>query len=298
MRSGLPSSRRRLSASSRASCERKYATSRSRYARRDSGRAERIDLQLHARDAEQAPQPRGHRDDLRIDIGPGEADGFDVELMELAIAPLLRLLVPEHRPDAPELVTRAAQHAVRDHGAHDAGGGFGPQRETVAALILEGVHLLLDHVGELADGALEEPRLLDDGHAHFLKAIRADELAHRAFEELPRADVGGQHVVHAANGLDDLSQTQSPSTCCTRANDAPGAVDDELRAIVAHDIRRHGGGLAIHVERDAWRVTKRDAQRRRARKRALRCPRNRCRRTAARRSRRTLPPSCPPRNAA
>src|SRR5262245_38711262 len=86
------------------------------------GRAERIDLEAHARDPQAAPQARGERDELRIDIGTRKADRLHIDLVELSIAALLRFLVAEHRPDAPELVTRTAQQAVGDERATDAGG--------------------------------------------------------------------------------------------------------------------------------------------------------------------------------
>src|SRR6185437_1438726 len=66
------------------------------------GVADRIDHQRDARKAERTPQPREHRDLLGVDVGTGEAERLDVELMELAIAPLLWTLVPEHRAAGPD----------------------------------------------------------------------------------------------------------------------------------------------------------------------------------------------------
>src|SRR5690606_10495077 len=72
-------------------------------------RAQRVDLQLHARDAEAFPEPRGERDDLDVDVRAREPDGLDVDLVELAEPALLRFLVPEHRALAPQLESCAAQ---------------------------------------------------------------------------------------------------------------------------------------------------------------------------------------------
>ena len=47
------------------------------------------------------------------------------------------------------------------HGTHATGRAFGPQRQTVAVAVVEGVHLLLDDVGHLADRTLEQFGLLD-----------------------------------------------------------------------------------------------------------------------------------------
>ncbi len=62
------------------------------------GVADRVDLEPDAvGEAELAPQPREHHDLLGVDVGPGEAERLDVELVELAVAALLRALVAEHR---------------------------------------------------------------------------------------------------------------------------------------------------------------------------------------------------------
>ena len=74
----------------------------------------------------------------------------------------------------------------------------------VAARILEGEHLLLHDVGELADRALEQRRVLDDRHANFLVAVRSEQLARDAFEPLPAGNVRRQDIVHPARRLDLL----------------------------------------------------------------------------------------------
>ena len=167
-------------------------------------RAEGIDLQPQARDPQTPPQPRAERDELRIHIGARAADRFHVHLPELPVAAGLRRLVAEHRPQTPQLVTLSAQQAVGNQRAHDAGGGFGAQREAVATAVGEGIHFLADHVGVLADGALEELGVLNDWHANLFVAVGAEQLARARFEVLPGADLGRQHVVHSADGLDLL----------------------------------------------------------------------------------------------
>src|SRR5688572_26906261 len=91
------------------------------------GRADRIELELRARDPELAPQPCRNRDELRVDLGLRETEGFDAHLMELPIAAFLRFLTPKHRAREPELLLLVVQQAVRQGGAHGAGGTFGPQ---------------------------------------------------------------------------------------------------------------------------------------------------------------------------
>src|SRR5207253_1255264 len=82
---------------------------------------------------EPLPQPCAERDELGVDVGPGPADRLHVHLPELAVAPGLRRLMAEHRPEAPELVALAAQQTVGDERAHDAGRGLGTEREALAA---------------------------------------------------------------------------------------------------------------------------------------------------------------------
>ena len=167
-------------------------------------RAEGVDLQLQAVDPQAPPQPRAEGDELRIHIRAWPADRFHVHLPELPVAAGLRRLVAEHRPQTPQLVALAAQQAVGNQRAHDAGGGLGAQREAVATAVGEGIHLLADHVGVLADGALEELGVFHHRHANLFVAVRAEQLARARFEVLPGADLGGQHVVHSADGLDLL----------------------------------------------------------------------------------------------
>src|SRR4029450_8804067 len=53
--------------------------------------AERIDLERDAAGEPQLlPQPREHDDLLRVDVGSLEAERFDIELMKLPVAALLR----------------------------------------------------------------------------------------------------------------------------------------------------------------------------------------------------------------
>ncbi len=65
------------------------------------GITQRIQLQRNIGQSQLAPQPGAHHDLLDVDIGTGETQRFDAELMELAVAALLRALMAEHRPRIP-----------------------------------------------------------------------------------------------------------------------------------------------------------------------------------------------------
>ncbi len=164
-------------------------------------RAERIEVQLESAQPEHAPQAGRHQDEFDVDVRARETEGFDVDLVELAIAAFLRPLVAEHRAHQPDLLALVVQQAVRDAGADDARRRFGPQRQRIVATVPERVHLLLDDVGELADRALEELGALEQRQPDLAIAVLREDFAGRAFEQLPRRRLVGQHVVHAADGL-------------------------------------------------------------------------------------------------
>src|SRR6056297_2320993 len=67
----------------------------------------------------------------------------------------------------------------------------------VAVAVLERVHLLLDDVRDLADGASEQLGVLEQRQAHLAVAVGLQHVAHRVFQVLPAAGVRRQHVVHA-----------------------------------------------------------------------------------------------------
>ena len=149
------------------------------------GVADGIHVELDVVEPEPLPQAREHHDLLGIDVRPLEAQRLDVELVELALAPLLRALVAEHRAHGPHAHRAVVEEVVLDRRAHDAGGRHGTQGEAVAVAVLEHVHLLLDDVGDLAQAPHEEGRGLDDGRAHVAITVALEYRARRVLELLP-----------------------------------------------------------------------------------------------------------------
>ncbi len=141
---------------------------------------------------EEAPQ---ERDELGIRGGLSSAEQFGSDLPELAHAALLRALVAKHRAgvvDLRELPIRG--QAVLERRTNHACGGFGTQRDGAAALVLEGVHLLGDDVGGLADSAREDLRMLEEWGVDRLVSVPREEILSDPGQVLPRSPSCGQHV--------------------------------------------------------------------------------------------------------
>ena len=149
---------------------------------------------MHARFDVEAPAKLDH---LRVHGRARIADSLGVPLPELAVAAGLRAVVAEHRTEHRVSFTGCGQrlHAVLDERPHDAGRGLGPERPRLRLLgpRREPEQLLLDHVGRLADAALEDGRLLEERDLHLAIAVPGRERAGDPLEPAQAdADVGQQ----------------------------------------------------------------------------------------------------------
>src|SRR3990172_3781602 len=129
----------------------------------------------------------------RLDVGWGDLPG----------APRLRALVAEHGAGRVEAYGLGLDlEAVLDVGAQERRGRLGPERERVAAAVVEGVHLLLDDVGLVADPAREELGALEERQPDLPVAVALEGLPPRGPHALPLARPRGQDVAHAPDRLD------------------------------------------------------------------------------------------------
>ena len=147
----------------------------------------------------------GHGQQLDICLWFPRTDDFGVDLVELAIPPLLRALVTEQRPMRRQLDRGMLLPAIGKKGAGNTGGEFGTQGQALAAAIVEAVHFLRNHIGRLADRPAEYLGLLE--HRHF-GAAEAIELAHtlEGFDhEGERLGVGAENILGATDGLRGLA---------------------------------------------------------------------------------------------
>ena len=159
-------------------------------------------LRRDALDAELGEDGGEQGDHLGVDRRIGGADGLGADLVVLAVAPGLRLLVAEHRAVVPELHRlRPLVHAVLDVGAADRRRALGAQRQRSFALVEERVHLLAHDVRGLADAALEEARLLELGRDDVAVAVRREEARRGGHDGVAARGLLRQQVVGALGRL-------------------------------------------------------------------------------------------------
>ncbi len=126
--------------------------------------AEAVEQQRVVAQAERPEGVVGEDDQLGVQRRVLRADRLGADLRELAVAALLGALVAVVRAGVPELDRQVALlvQVGLERGAQHGGGALGAQRELVAALGGEAVHLLGDDVGGLADTAGEQLDVLED----------------------------------------------------------------------------------------------------------------------------------------
>ena len=162
--------------------------------------AQVVDLESQTLDSHFVEKFHEHHDEFGVDRRVHRAEDFGVYLVELPQAARLGTFVAEHGADAEELGDAGSVvEAVLDVGAADRGGRLGAQRDGVAPLVFEGVHLLGDDVGFLADAAREEFGALEHGHSYLPVAVARKNLPREPLGAMPPQGFFGQDVFHAAH---------------------------------------------------------------------------------------------------
>ena len=200
MRSGLRSSRSRLSSLSALEWPRKCSSSARAPGRAGLGVAERVELEQRI-DAQFLEQLVGEGEDLDIGLRLGGADDLGVELVELAKAPLLRALIAERRAVGRDLQRRVLLPPFAQISAANPGREFGPKRDRFPAAVLEGVHLLGHDVGGLADGPREHRGRLDRRHLDPLEAVQPAHALERRDHRRLAVRVFSKQALRAPDGL-------------------------------------------------------------------------------------------------
>ena len=157
-----------------------------------------VQPQGHPSQAEAGEEVVGQGDDLDVEVGVGRPERLHAELVVLAVAAVLGVLVPEGRRHVPGLPGR---HGVVLHeGAGDGRGSFGTERHHLAVAVLEDVHLLADDLAALADAAQEHAGVLEDRRDGQPVAGALDQRGEAGDRCLPARRFGPEHVVHALGG--------------------------------------------------------------------------------------------------
>ena len=136
------------------------------------------------------------RDDLDVRRRRRTAEKFDAELVMLAKSARLRSLIAEDRGDVVHLGgLSVGVERVLDESPRDAGGALGLQCHRPAALVVKGVHLLVDDVGGVADSACEQLGVFEDGGAYLADAILCGDASDHAFDVVPFVGFGRGDVL-------------------------------------------------------------------------------------------------------
>ncbi len=157
-----------------------------------------VQLERHLAQTEAGEEVVGQRDDLDVEVGVLHAERLDAQLVVLAVAAVLGVLVPERRRHVPGLPRR--HRVVLHEGPGDRGGPLGAQRHHLAVAVLEHVHLLADHLAALADAPQEHAGVLEGGRDRQPVARALDQRGETGDRSLPAGRLGPEDVVHALRG--------------------------------------------------------------------------------------------------
>ena len=160
-----------------------------------------IDERLRLADAEAGEEGVGHLDELGVDGRVLFAEDLDVDLVELAVAALLGLVVAEHGPHVVEAQGRGLEvQPVLDDGPGDGRRVFGAEGDGPAPLVDEGVHLLDDDIRGRAGPSFEELGVLDDRGPELAVAVELEGPPDGGLGGLPGADLGREDVLGSLDG--------------------------------------------------------------------------------------------------
>ena len=215
-------------------------------------------------------------DQLGVDGRVVRAHRLEADLPELAVAPLLRRRVPEHRPDVVGLHgLRLPVQAVLEVGARDGRRSLGPQSQRALAPVLERVHLLVHDVRAGAGRAREELGVLERGRDDEAVAVQVRGFGGRAQHGPAARLVGGKDVERPARRLDPHGASARSSarngfvmsSWPERRRRAVAGVDNGLgRQTVDEQADR--GQQSFPVRRRRGRCARRSRRRARRRRRA------------------------------
>ena len=186
-----------------------------------------VDIELNAFQPQSIEKRHHHFNQFGIDAGSiASAQYFRVDLVELAVAPLLRPLTPKHRAEGVQLHRlRQLLHVVFDVGATDRCGGFGTETYELYFLfdrrleclleilrinakaslqcilhqtfnhvsgVSERKHFFRDHIRVEANRTGEELRRLEDWQTNFAEAVGGEDFLRNLFNAIPESGLWRQ----------------------------------------------------------------------------------------------------------
>ncbi|MNC25064.1 hypothetical protein D3C75_731400 [compost metagenome] len=171
--------------------------------------ADGVDLHPHPFQTQLLIDSQSQRNDLGINGGIRSPEGFHAELVELAEASGLRLLIAEHGSGVIQLAhIRLAIQLVFHIGAHHTGGSFRPQGDGPVALVQEGVHFLLHDIRGFPYPPGKQLRMLKNRRPDFLVMESAADIPRGFLDKLPYLYSSRQKILRPFGSLN----TQRPST--------------------------------------------------------------------------------------
>ena len=121
-----------------------------------------------------------------ICLGSRRTKAFHAELVEFPQASRLRIFVPVAGGDIRSLDRQCVVvQPMLQHGPGRAGGSLRTQGDGTAAFIIEGVHLLLHHIGCFPDRSLKQHRMFKNRRADFPISGQCGDFPHKILYILP-----------------------------------------------------------------------------------------------------------------
>ncbi len=158
--------------------------------------ADRVQLECKPFDPQRVKNCLGQRDHLRICGVGARPRHLDAKLMELPQPARLRLLVAEAADKIARLEReRIVEQAVLQDRAHRARRPFGAQGNRPSSLVLEGIHLLLYHIGGIPHRPAEQLGMLEDREPDFPEPVETRNVQRHLFDILPFVALRRQDIL-------------------------------------------------------------------------------------------------------
>jgi hypothetical protein len=173
-----------------------------------------IDLEADVLEFQGCKKAHQHDQNFRVSLCFLNPQDLSIDLMELAVPPLLRAFVPEHGPD--EIIFAHGLLNVKtmlEVGTHDGGGGFGPQSQRIPVAVGKSIHFFSHDVRGLTDGPGKKLRPLQDRDAKLQEPEEAEDPPGFHFHVLPFFDFTRENSLEPPDSFDEQSKFLNSLRC-------------------------------------------------------------------------------------